>query len=70
MMKGELVEMEVEKIKATFEHAAQGMKVGFERYGRMPGFDGTINIDYDYERIYQQNKELDKKYPRTSSTAW
>ena len=62
MMKGELVEMEVEKIKATFEHAAQGMKVGFERYGRMPGFDGTINIDYDYERIYQQNKELDKKY--------
>ena len=61
-LRAELVQMEMEKIKATFENAAQGVKGGKERYGWVAGFDGTIEIDNNYEQIYQQNKELDKKY--------
>ena len=61
-LKGALVEKKIELIESTYENAAQGIKGGIERFGRIPGFDGTIDIDFNYERIYKQNKELDKMY--------
>ena len=61
-LKGALVEKKIELIESTYENAAQGVKGGIERFGRIPGFDGTIDIDFNYERIYKQNKELDKMY--------
>ena len=68
-LKVELVQMEIEKIKSIFENAAQGVKGGIERYGWVTGFDGTIEIDNNYEQIYQQNKELDKKYQEVITLA-
>ena len=61
-MKAQLAKMNMDLIESTFENAAKGVNGGIERYGKMPGFSGVIDIDNNYEEIYKQNKELDKRY--------